>query len=104
MKRIGRYGLLVGIFWMFCFSHSTQAGEKILITAASDLKVAMNEICEVFKKANPTIDVDISYGSSGNFFAQIKHGAPYDIFFSADSSYPALLEKEGFAVKGENRL
>ena len=32
-------------------------------------------------------------------FAQIKQGAPYDIFFSADSSYPMHLEEEGLAVK-----
>ena len=104
MKRIRGYELFIGMLLIFWFSYTAQAGEKILIAAASDLKFAMEEICETFKKANPAIDVEVSYGSSGNFFSQIKQGAPYDVFFSADSAYPTLLEKEGFAVKGENRL
>jgi len=64
----------------------------------------MNEICRAFEKTHPGIKVEVSYGSSGNLFAQIKQGAPYDIFFSADASYPALLEHEGFAVKSQRQL
>jgi molybdate transport system substrate-binding protein len=80
------------------------ANEKILVAAASDLNFAMDEICSAFEKANPGIKVDVSYGSSGNFYAQIKQGAPFDVFFSADASYPVLLEDEGFAVKGQREL
>ena len=91
------------IFLMVYLSSHVHADEKILIAAASDLNFAMNEICCAFEKTNPSIDVEVTYGSSGNFFAQIKQGAPYDIFFSADSAYPARLEEEGFAVKGQRR-
>src|SRR3990172_12501703 len=94
----------VVMFLMICFSGIVRADEKILVAAASDLNFAMDEICSAFEKANPGIEVDVSYGSSGNFFAQIKQGAPYDIFFSADASYPALLENEGFAVKSHQQL
>ncbi len=89
---------------MICFSHKVRADEKIRVAAAADLNFAMNEICRAFEKAHPGIKVEVSYGSSGNFFAQIKQGAPYDIFFSADASYPALLEHEGFAVKSQRQL
>ena len=94
----------VVMFLMICFSNTVRADEKILIAAASDLNFAMNEICRAFEKSHPGIKVEVSYGSSGNFYAQIKQGAPYDIFFSADASYPALLEEEGFAVKGQRHL
>ncbi|GAX62714.1 ABC-type molybdate transport system, periplasmic component [Candidatus Scalindua japonica] len=59
----------------------------------------MHDICHDFQEENPSIQTKVSYGSSGNFFAQIKQGAPFDIFFSADATYPELLEKEGLAVK-----
>src|SRR3972149_8291604 len=94
----------VVMFLVICFSNNVRADEKILIAAASDLNFAMNEICRAFEKSHPGIRVEVSYGSSGNFYAQIKQGAPYDIFFSADASYPTLLEDEGFAVKSQRQL
>ncbi|MBU6392225.1 MAG: molybdate ABC transporter substrate-binding protein [Planctomycetota bacterium] len=89
---------------MICFSNKVRADEKILVAAAANLTHAMDEICKDFEKENPTIDVEISYGSSGNFFAQIKQGAPFDIFFSADTTYPERLEEEGLTVKGERKI
>lgn len=107
-KRIVKFIFTIGVAWLafflILFIHNVQADEKILIAAASDLNFAMNEICSAFEKANPTIKVAVSYGSSGNFYAQIKQDAPFDLFFSADASYPARLEKEGFAVKGQRKI
>ncbi len=104
INRIWFWRAFLIIFSVLCFSINVYAKEKILIAAASDLNFAMNEICHNFEKLNPDVKVEVSYGSSGNFFAQIKQGAPYDIFFSADSSYPARLEEEGLAVNGTKRL
>ena len=92
------------MFLMIWFSGIVRADEKILVAAASDLNFAMNKICRAFEKLHPGIKVEVSYGSSGNFFAQIKQGAPFDVFFSADASYPALLEEEGFCAKGQSHL
>ncbi len=94
----------VVIFLLLCVSYTVRAAEKISIAAASDLKFAMDEICRTFEETNPGIKVEVSYGSSGNFFAQIKQGAPFDIFFSADITYPKHLEEEGLAVMGTREL
>jgi molybdate transport system substrate-binding protein len=42
----------------------------------------------------------LSLGSTGNIYAQIKHGAPFDVFLAADTDTPQRLEKEGLGVAG----
>src|SRR5689334_14430429 len=69
------------------------AQDKILIAAASDLKFAMDSIISVFGQENNG-KVEITYGASGKLTEQILSGAPFDIFFSADISYPERLKKE----------
>lgn len=44
--------------------------------------------------------VVLSFGSSGQFYSQIAHGAPYEVFLSADQDRPAQAERDGFAVAG----
>lgn len=75
-----------------------QAGERITVAAAADLKFAMDEIIAAFRRANPGDQVDAVYGSSGKFRTQIEQGAPYDLFFSADIAYPRALAAAGFAA------
>src|SRR2546428_183571 len=72
---------------------------EISIAAASDLNFAFKEIVADFQKT-PGNTVKLSLGSSGNFFAQISNGAPFDLFFSADISYPKKLEEAGLAEPG----
>lgn len=72
--------------------------EAITIAAASDLRFAMDEVISEFRLAHPDDTVEVVYGSSGNFHAQIQQGAPYDLFFSADIAYAQELEQAGFAA------
>lgn len=71
--------------------------DTLLVAAASDLTYCIDELGAAFGKQVPGAQLKVSLGSSGNFFAQIKHGAPYDVFMSADMSYPARLAQEGVA-------
>src|SRR5438552_9810395 len=75
-----------------------QAGE-ISVAAASDMNFAFKEIVAEFEKKTGNT-VRLSLGSSGNFFAQISNGAPFDLYFSADISYPKKLEEAGLAEPG----
>jgi len=72
---------------------------KIRVAAAADLRIAMEELSKQFETKTGT-KVDVTTGSSGNFFAQIQNGAPFDVFFSADIEYPRKLEAAGFAEPG----
>ena len=73
--------------------------EEITIAAASDLNFAFREIVAEYEKTTGN-HVRLSLGSSGNFFAQIQNGAPFDIYFSADIAYPRKLEEAGLTVPG----
>src|ERR1700733_7596725 len=72
-------------------------GEEILVAAAADLTYCMDDLDKAFQEKHPDAVVKVSAGSSGNFFAQIKNGAPFDVFLSADMSYPKDLAKAGLA-------
>jgi molybdate transport system substrate-binding protein len=76
---------------------SAQA-EKVTIAAAADLKFALDEVVMTFRKQHPADEVEVIYGSSGKFHAQIQRGAPYDLFFSADIGFPRELTKAGYAA------
>ncbi|MFC6635673.1 molybdate ABC transporter substrate-binding protein [Microbulbifer taiwanensis] len=73
--------------------------EELTVAVASNFTAAMKEIATEFERASAH-RVKLAYGSSGKFYAQIKNGAPFQLFFSADSAKPAALEKEGLAVPG----
>jgi len=64
--------------------------------AAADLKFALDDLTNQFHGKYPKIHV--TYGSSGNFFAQLQSGAPFDVFFSADMAYPRKLAEAGLAA------
>ncbi|QYF95360.1 molybdate ABC transporter substrate-binding protein [Massilia sp. PAMC28688] len=71
--------------------------EPLVVAAASDLTYSIGELADAFRKQAPGVELKTSLGSSGNFFAQIKNGAPFHVFLSADMMYPQRLAAEGAA-------
>jgi molybdate transport system substrate-binding protein len=71
----------------------------VRVAAAADLKFALDEISEAFHRRYPDITLQVSYGSSGHFFAQLSNRAPFDMFFSADVDYPRKLIEQGLAAQ-----
>ena len=97
MKNIGFRLLRTTIFVvcvMACLSPPAADAESLTVAAAADLTFAFREVAAAFQKQS-TDQLRISYGSSGSFFSQIKNGAPYDVFFSADVQYPKKLAAAG---------
>ncbi len=79
----------------------------ILPVSAADVRVAvaanftapMNSTAAAFEKSSGHKAI-LSFGSTGKFYAQIKNGAPFDLFLAADAATPAKLEQEGGALPG----
>jgi molybdate transport system substrate-binding protein len=61
---------------------------EVSVAAAANLVYALEAINAEFKQAAPDITVTSTSGASGNLFAQLKNGAPFDVFLSADTDYP----------------
>ncbi|MEK6802388.1 MAG: molybdate ABC transporter substrate-binding protein [Nitrospirota bacterium] len=73
--------------------------DDIAVAAASDLHFAIKELIVEYEKQTGH-HVKLSLGSSGNFYAQLQQGAPFDLYFSADIGYPKKLEEAGLTVPG----
>jgi molybdate transport system substrate-binding protein len=72
---------------------------EVTVAVAANFVPPFREIAERFEQATGH-RVEMVSGSSGKFYAQIRNGAPFDVFFSADQERPKLLEDEGHAVAG----
>jgi molybdate transport system substrate-binding protein len=75
------------------------AAQELKVAAAADLSSVMPRLAAAFQKQTGA-HVNVSLGSSGNFFAQIQNGAPFDVFLSADRSYPEKLQAAGLTEPG----
>jgi molybdate transport system substrate-binding protein len=75
------------------------AAQKLRVAAAADLQPLFEALAVRFQKETGHA-IELTFGSSGNFFSQIQNGAPFDMFFSADIAYPARLEAAGLIEPG----
>ncbi len=73
------------------------AGE-IKIAVAANVSYAIEPLKKAFYALYPKTNIEVILGSSGKLTAQIKNGAPYELFMSANMKYPEVLYKEGIAV------
>ena len=85
------------LFLLMVLAMPLARADTLVVAAASDLVYCIDELSAAFRKEAPGAEVKVSTGASGNFFAQIKRGAPFDVFMSADMDYPRKLAQEGAA-------
>lgn len=90
--------LLLIAFALFAVPALARA-EEVRVAVAANFTDTAKLIATAFeKKTGHTVTQ--SFGASGQFYAQIKNGAPFDVFLSADAERPLRLEAEGLTVKG----
>jgi molybdate transport system substrate-binding protein len=95
---VKRLAPLLILFLVFSLAHPARAGEVIVAVAANFIG-PMQTLAIEFERETGHKTV-LSSGPTGSFYAQIKNGAPFDVFLSADSATPARLEAEGGVVAG----
>lgn len=83
---------------MACLCESAH-GDNIHIAVAANFNKTLQVLVQQFEQSHDH-HVVISAGSSGKLFAQIQHGAPFDIFLSADREKPEALERAGLSEPG----
>ena len=90
-----RYLLFVALASLF----APALAQDLTVAAAADLQFAMQDITSRFAQQTGK-KVQVVYGSSGNFAQQLRNGAPFDMFFSANVDYPSQLQREGLVESG----
>lgn len=82
----------------FLFASIKSLAQELKVAVAANLQGVIRVLAKDFKQ-KAGIDVKPIVGSSGNLSTQIKNGAPFDLFLSADMGFPERLAKEGFSTK-----
>lgn len=79
-----------------CKSDKQEHAQSLHIAVSANMQFAMEEIAALFEKDNK-INITTTVASSGVLFAQIREGAPYDIFLSANIEYPTKIAELGLS-------
>lgn len=91
---------------------TTEPARTLRIAAAANLSDVLPHIIDSYQADNSSSaqnisgisDIEVTYASSGKLYAQIKAGAPYDIFLSANQDFPAKLADESVANKASESV
>ncbi|WP_339724300.1 molybdate ABC transporter substrate-binding protein [uncultured Paraglaciecola sp.] len=86
----------LGFILLFSFTLSVEA-KSVHIAVAANFSHTMQSLVTEFEKTSD-FEMVLSFGSSGKFYAQIKQGAPYELFFSADQAKPNALHKDKLII------
>jgi molybdate transport system substrate-binding protein len=91
-----KQSIVITLVFLLITISSFAQGLKVAV--AANLQGVIKVLGKDFKQKTG-IEIEPIVGSSGNLSTQIKNGAPFDLFLSADMNFPESLNKEGFATK-----
>lgn len=77
------------------------AARTVRVAAASDLRFALDDLAARLARRTPPITLLPTYASSGTLHAQLRRQAPFDVYLSADVSYPEDLVRRGIGNRGD---
>jgi len=89
---------IAALFAALVFSSQALA-EQVQVAVAANFTAPLQAIAAEFEK-DTGHSVVASFGATGQLYAQIQHGAPFEVLLSADESTPARLDSEGLGVSG----
>lgn len=87
----------VALFGFFVALSNAAYGAEVSVAVAANFTAPMQKLAQIFEEVTGHKAV-LSFGSTGNFYAQIRNGAPFQVFLAADDETPIKLADEGFAV------
>lgn len=90
--------MLKNLFLITIFLASPLFSSTISVAVAANVSYAIKPLIKEFNKLYPDTKVRVTLGSSGKLTAQIKHGAPYQLFMSANMNYPNTLYANKIAI------
>jgi molybdate transport system substrate-binding protein len=86
----------LGFIILFALTLCVEA-KSVHVAVAANFSNTMKSLVKEFENTSD-YQITLSFGSSGKFYAQIKQGAPYELFFSADQAKPDALQKDGLVI------
>ncbi|WP_165322222.1 molybdate ABC transporter substrate-binding protein [Rhizorhabdus phycosphaerae] len=92
-----RYRLYLGLMLLFTCAASSAFAAETSVAVAANFTEPAKEIAAAFAKATGH-KAQLVFGPSGAFYTQISHGAPFELFLSADAERPVKIEQEGLGV------
>lgn len=99
---MGKSIVFIFIILLYCpymgIGHAL-AEEELIVSAAASLTNAMEASKSMFLSSNPSVQITFNFASSGALYQQIRHGAPVDIYVSANQNFMDRAENDGLIIK-----
>ncbi len=94
---MSKAGRILGTVVLAALISGPTRAEIVTVAVASNFTATMSAIADAYHEKTGH-QVSLAFGSSGKLYAQIAHGAPFDLFFSADQTKPRALVDQGLAI------
>lgn len=98
MRMIKLFTKTFSLFVMSCMLTLAVNAQTVAVAIAANLQPVMKDLKKDFK-TRTGVTIDVISGASGNLSTQIRNGAPFDVFLSADKDFPQSLQQDGFTLK-----
>lgn len=99
MRRWGPASTLLLLLFPLAVAGGTARAAEVAVAVAANMTAPMRKVAAAFER-DTGHQARLAFGSTGRFYAQVKHGAPFQVLLAADQETPAKLEAEGLAVAG----